>query len=151
MIVIALDPGITTGYSIGQIDENGLMRVVTGENRWSHLELWNLFEEYEPDVIICETFEYRNRSRKGLELYSRELIGVCNLYAQMKQCHIRMQNPLKDNESTFFNDARLQKDNIYKKGCGHANDAARHLLTWFVFREGFQYNKKGYESAVHAD
>lgn len=151
MRIIALDPGITTGYAIGDISEDGEMLVLTGENRWSQLELWGFFEDNEPDIIICESFEFRRKARAGLELYSRELIGVASLYAQMHMpppCEITMQGPLKSSDTTFFNDNRLKIDRIFKEGKGHANDAARHLLTWYQFRSGFQYNKKGYRSAA---
>ena len=147
MRVIALDPGVTTGYAIGIIDA-GHMYVVTGEERWDHKGLWDFLEENKPDVIISERFEFRNRARKGLELFSRELIGVCNLYCQLNNMELVLQNPLKDNEATFFNDDRLKKDKIHKAGKGHANDAARHLLTWYQFRGGYKYNKSGYESGV---
>jgi len=150
MRVIALDPGVTTGYAIGVID-GGHMYVVTGEERWNHLAFWVFLHENDPDVVISERFEFRNKARKGLELFSRELIGVANLYVQIgysKPHELVLQNPLKDNESTFFNDDRLKKDKIHKAGKGHANDAARHLLTWYQFRSGFQYNQSGYESGV---
>lgn len=151
MRIIALDPGITTGYAIGDISEDGEMIVLTGENRWDHKSLYDFLESNHVDVIICESFEFRKKARQGLELYSRELIGVCNLYIQMhmpQNVKLHMQQPLKSSDTTYFNDNRLKIDHIFKEGKGHANDAARHLLTWYQFRSGFQYNKKGYRSAA---
>ena len=150
MKAIALDPGVTTGYAVGVIDE-GKMLVVTGQERWNHLGLYAFLEDNVPDVIVCERFEFRKKSREGLELFSRELIGVANLYAQlfMAPPHtLKMQNAMKDSPSTYFNDNRLREDHIYKPGKDHSNDAARHLLYWFQFGSGFQYNQHGYESAA---
>jgi hypothetical protein len=48
----------------------------------------------------------------------------------------------------YFTDKRLKTDNIFKEGRPHSNDAARHLLHWFQFGPGFQYNELGYESAA---
>jgi hypothetical protein len=149
MRVIALDPGITTGYAIGQITFEGKMLVVTGQEKWSHLELWGFFEDYTPDFLITERFEYRNRARAGLELFSRELIGVTNLWHQM---HMDPAKPLVAQMPAviggYFTDKRLKTDNIFKEGRPHSNDAARHLLHWFQFGPGFQYNELGYESAA---
>lgn len=147
MKVIALDPGVTTGYATGTIVE-GEMFVATGEGRLKHLDLWMILHTEKPDIVISESFEFRNQSRKGLELYSRELIGVTHLYAQMEGVEVTLQNPLKDSETTFFNDNKLKQHHIHKPGKGHANDAARHLLTWYQFRSGYQYNKKGFKSAA---
>lgn len=149
MRVIALDPGVTTGYAVGVITEQGKMYVVTGQEKWTHLELWGFFEDNLPDVLITERFEFRNKARTGLELYSRELIGVTHLYHQM---YMNLEIPLVEQMPSviggFFTDDQLKKDLIYKEGRPHSNDAARHLLHWFQFASGYQYNKLGYESAL---
>lgn len=165
MIAVALDPGVTTGYAVGSIDD-GLMTVVTGEYRWSHIDLHQFLAETKPRHIIIERFEFRQGNpksyRKGLELYSRELIGVVQLYAQllnnnrfaMEETEIVLQNPMKEPtkgkpSNTYFTNARLKEAGIYKTGTGgHCNDAARHLLYWFHFGAGFKYNTKGYKTGV---
>ena len=152
MKVIALDPGKTTGYAVGLITSEGKMLVVTGQERWSHLELWGFFEDNLPDVLITERFEFRNKARTGLELYSRELIGVTHLYHQM---YMNLEVPLVEQMPSviggFFTDKQLKKDLIYKEGRPHANDAARHLLQWFMFGPGYEHNKLGYVSGLIQD
>jgi hypothetical protein len=165
MIAIALDPGVTTGYAMGGIDD-GLMTVVTGEQRWDHIGLWQFLTNGKPDFIICERFEFRqgkvtkeNQYRKGLELFSRELIGVVHLYQQLEKArndrdvNVYMQNPMKEPKpgkipNTQFTNAVLQAHAIYKPGNGHANDAARHILHWWEVGPGYKYNTKGYKSGI---
>ncbi len=152
MRVIALDPGVTTGYAVGLISDEGKMVVVTGQEKWTHLELWGFFEDNLPDILITERFEFRNKARSGLELFSRELIGVTHLYHQM---YMNLEIPLVTQMPSviggFFSDKQLKKDLIYKEGRPHSNDAARHLLHWFQFGSGYQYNKEGYVSALIED
>lgn len=149
MKVIALDPGVTTGYATGLISPEGKMLVVGGQERWNHVGLYQFLVINEPNVIISERFEFRKKAREGLELFSRELIGVANLYAQLHMPpphELVMQMPSVI--GGFFSDAQLKKDNLWKEGRGHNMDALRHLLHWYQFGSGFQYNKLGYEGIV---
>lgn len=154
MIVIALDPGRTTGYAFGEINEQGLMIVVTGQQQWKHFELLKQLQESKPSYVICERFVYRHGGKRqwGADLYPKELIGVCELYAQdpSNECELVQQNVLKDNPTTYFNNDRLKEAYLYKPGREHANDAARHILHWFKFGSGFQFNKLGYKTGALA-
>jgi len=147
--VVAFDPGITTGYAMGDLDEEvGELLVVSGEQKWMPSGLWEFLNEYKPDFLICEDFLFRNNSRRGLELYPRELIGICKLFSQISsapRCELVMQPP---RPTQFFSDERLKLEHIYKPGHPHANDAVRHMLHWFQFGQGFKYNKNGYRGAA---
>lgn len=148
MKVIALDPGVTTGYAVGVID-GGLMQVVTGQEKWIHSELYGFLGDNKPDVLISEKFEFRNRARTGLELISREFIGVANLYAQlfMPEPHeLVMQMPGSVISGYFSKPSNMKE--VYKPGKIHSNEAAMHLLHWFQFGSGFQYNSRGFEGAA---
>lgn len=146
MRLLALDPGVTTGYCNGLI-EDGLMVVVTGQHRWSQRDLYESIKLLDPEVIVYESFEFRRGSRDNLELYSRELIGVTELYIdQHDGVSGHVQSPSQ--VMMYFTDKKLKADGIYKPGRPHANDAARHLLYWFTFGPGYKYNTKGYESGV---
>ena len=145
MRVIALDPGVTTGYAIGEIVA-GQMLVVTGQEKWVHSELYGFLEDNTPDTLISERFEFRNRARSGLELFSRELIGVVHLYAQLVMAP--PHEPVMQMPSViggFFTDKQLKKDGLFTEARPHSNDACRHLLHWFMFGSGFQYNTNGYK------
>lgn len=150
--VVSLDPGITTGYSVGLI-ENGSMGVISGQTKWDELGLYDELTRSKPDVVIYETFEYRNNPRQHkdrIELFSRNLIGIIHLYVQQRHanmtitdCLMYAQTPFQG--KSYYSDVHLKRDRLHKplKG-GHANDAVRHLLQWYTFGPGFKYNTDGY-------
>lgn len=149
MKVVAFDPGPTTGYAMGDIDECGKMVVATGQNKWSERDLHNNLEWYKPDYIVYESFEYRRKSRDKLVLYSRNLIGVIELYADVNNIRAHVQGP--GHVMTYFTDRKLKDDEVYKPGKPHANDAARHLLYWFTFGPGYKWNQEGYVVGARID
>lgn len=146
--VLAIDPGITTGHALGIIDDDGLMKVSTGQQKYDELDLWRALHRTKPNVLIYERFEGR-ASIQGVELFSRNLIGVMNLY--MMDCnqnvHLYPQMP-QYAIGGYWSDGLLKQKMLYKalKG-GHANDACRHLLQWYTFGPGYKFNKKGFEPA----
>jgi hypothetical protein len=140
--VLALDPGVTTGYATGLI-EDGFMKVDSDQKIWNHLDLHIFLITFEPDHIVCETFEFRQKIDK-LELFSRELIGIVQLYIQIhKSDNLYMQSPGEVLRG-YFSNARLKEDKVYNRGKPHANDAMRHLLHWYQFKQGYQFNQRGY-------
>jgi hypothetical protein len=145
MNALALDPGRTTGYAQGLI-KDGVMLVVTGQRKMNQSEFMFLLTESAPDYIICESFEFRHGIHRhhGADMYSRELIGIVNLYVQMNvpNVELKMQQPMKDSPTTFFKNSRLKEMGIYKPGNDHANDAARHLCYWAKFKSGSQFVKE---------
>lgn len=156
MNAVALDPGITTGYATGIIDdETSVMSVLTGEDKWTHIDLWDFLMNAKPLFIISERFEFRHGfsakykgGQHGLEMFSRELIGVCYLYSQMyPQCEVKLQPAMKGTGGNYFSDDRLRTLGLFKSGKGHANDAARHLLYWARFKSGSQF-VKSYKSGA---
>lgn len=146
MKVVALDPGVTTGYAIGHIDE-GLMYVRAGQEVWSHGDLWTQLKLAEPNAIICESFEYRNnKQRAGLVLYSCELIGIVHLFCspsvRTPSVKLFMQTAAKG--KGYYSNSHLQNSGVYVRGIPHGMDAMRHLLHWYTFGPGYQYNKHGF-------
>jgi len=142
MRVVAFDPGVTTGYAMGDISEDGFMVIATGQEKWSQKDLYNNLEWYKPDYIVYESFEFRRKSRDNLVLYSRELIGVIELWADVNNVRTHVQAPA--HVMSYFTDGKLKDDNIYKPSKPHANDAARHLLYWYTFGPGYKWNQGGY-------
>ena len=147
MKVVAFDPGITTGYAVGHI-EDGVMYVRAGQEVWSHHEFWEQLHLAKPDAIVCESFEYRNRSRPGLILYSCELIGIVHLFCspsyQNPSVALFMQSAAKG--KSYYSNTHLQNANVYVRGVPHGMDALRHLLHCYTFGPLFKYNKHGFTS-----
>jgi hypothetical protein len=139
MNIVSIDPGITTGYAIAILDTE-VLYVSYAQEKFSHRNLWDMLTEIEPAYVICESFEYRNnRHRNNLELYPLELIGVVKLFTDPN--NLTMQNAAKG--KGFYTDEKLKKMDLYIPGLQHGRDAARHLLHWFTFGPGYQYNTKG--------
>lgn len=154
--VLALDPGGTTGYAWGNI-EAGLMTVSTGQDRWSVSDLWFHLHSTSPDIIVMETFMYRNRARKGLELISVELIGVIHLYAELRNVDAESSDsnihPVEVFDQSpgavlnqYYDRKKLEKSGLWHQAMPHANDAATHLLHWYSFGAGYKYNLKGFQA-----
>lgn len=144
MKIIAFDPGGTTGFAVGYLDEEkGILSIRADEHKFDHNMLFAQLVIVKPDWVITESFEYRSRARTGLELISSELIGVIKLYAQQSECGFSEQTA--STGKGYYTDAKLKTDGLYEKGKPHAMDALRHLLHWYTFAEGYQYNIQGYE------
>lgn len=148
MKIVALDPGVTTGYAVGHIDD-GCMTVRAGQEVWSHQELWAQLHLAEPDAIVCESFEFRNKSRAGLILYSVELIGIVHLFCspsyRTPSVTLFMQTAAKG--KGYYTNMHLQTHGVYTRGIPHGMDAMRHLLHWFTFGPGYEFNTKGFKKA----
>lgn len=154
MKVIALDPGITTGYATGIIEPGEPMGVLSGQAKWVESDLYTNLVSGKPDIIIYEEFDHRPQRFYGkgdyykVELFPRNLIGVINLYVQQSGCRVVTQKPAKALGGFYKSDKVLKDHGVYKVANPHANDAMRHLLTWYTFGSGFQYDpdKKGFRS-----
>lgn len=138
--IVTLDPGITTGYTLAAICDK--FYIACEEAILSHRQLFELLLKSQPNTVVCESFEYRNtKSKDNVELYPRELIGIARLYCEMyPMTKLYMQTPAQG--KGFYTDDKLRKLGIYKKGCHHGRDAVRHLMHWYTFGAGFQFNTK---------
>lgn len=141
MNILAIDPGITTGYAWGWYNEDQKM-----VNYYPHQtvdavdDLWRKLRNLKPRYIIIEDFEFRSGAarRGGLELFSVQLIGVANLYALIADhdCAIFVQKAAVG--KGYYTDTLLKKHDLYKRGIPHAMDASRHLLQWLTFGAGYK-------------
>lgn len=137
--VMALDPGGTTGITIGKIDADKL-RFLARQERLTHTQLWRVLDGESPDFVVCETFKFRKRAREGLELISAELIGVVKHYTELQCKPLFMQDPSQ--AMGYWTDKRLKENAAYIPGKPHAVDAIRHLLRWWKFGYGSQFGKE---------
>lgn len=138
--VISIDPGRTTGYCYAQIIEGKPLEYFPFQAMDEVDDLWRRLAEFKPRYIIIEDFEFRQRARTGLVLFSVELIGVARLYSLVAphQCSIFIQKASQG--KGYYSDATLKAHNLHRRGVPHGMDASRHLLQWFTFGAGYQYN-----------
>lgn len=152
--IVALDPGGTTGWGM-----------FTAEERYDHLdkksvytkhkfdcgqlgpqehhsELYNALGMWQTDhyIVVCESFEYRNRARPGLELISKEYIGVAKLFCEERGIKYIEQTAsmgkVRDKSTAFIKPRNLQKLGLWTPGWGHAMDGYGHLLYYMINTAG---------------
>lgn len=146
--ILALDPGGTTGWA--RMQANALLIPAFSEKtefydvEWTrgqlgphphHTELMTLLElsHTEEYRIVCESFEYRNRSRPGLVLDSVEYIGVTKLFvADRKSEHIPLAMQTAAMGKGFVKDENIKKLGLWFPSQKHAMDATRHLLYYMI-------------------
>lgn len=142
--IIALDPGGTTGWAYWRAEV--LQDPTTEEyefykESWDcgqlgpsehHLDLYNFLggQETEDYTIVSESFEYRNKSRPGLDLSSKEYIGVAKVFCQERGIPYYEQTASMG--KGFVKDANIKRLGLWSSGWKHAMDAYRHLLYYMI-------------------
>lgn len=139
--VLSIDPGETTGYALAAKDQ-GKLYLAYDQEKWNHSEFWDFLRKtgnFGTMHTVCEDFEFRQGKQKtGLSLYSVELIGILRLFCNNEQWYpLWMQKAAQG--KAYFTDDKLKKIGVYQKGVEHGRDAARHLLHWFEFGQGYQF------------
>lgn len=137
MLILALDPGKTTGYAIASIDRESLIGY--GQYEFSHSGLWEFFPAL-VDYVVCESFEFRQGKQLGVDLYPCELIGVVKLWVDIRgRCELYMQPAHIQGKKAYFSDKLLKELGLYIKGCEHGRSAVKHLLHWLAFGPGSRF------------
>jgi hypothetical protein len=140
MIIIAIDPGGTTGWATY---DNQL-----GEPRWRcgqmgpadhHIELMAMLETWHTQdfVLIGERFDFRGDDRSDINLMAREYIGVMKLFAQDRGVDVVWQWPFEGvGTKSFIQPSNLRNLGVWVAGGAnkwiHAMDAYRHLLYYMT-------------------
>lgn len=131
MRIVAIDPGVTTGLCFYAPEFETLERVQLGPE--DHYQtLWHILEDFNPDVIICESFQNMSDLRQEDTTKPLEYIGVVKLYNEfVKPCRVGFQTAAQGKE--FWDDDKLKAVALYEKGRPHSNDATRHFLYYWTF------------------
>jgi len=144
--ILALDPGITTGYCFGTYSDRKLY-LIPGQRKFA---LWELHQQLTKicDIygthIIYEDFAYRNASRSGLDLTPVKMIGIIEMHgeyadlalAAYAQERVHFNKQTAADGKAFYSDTKLKDLGVYVKGLKHGMDATRHLLHWATFKAG---------------
>lgn len=146
--ILALDPGGTTGWAVFQatrIPHPTESKFEYYDMKWKRgqigpephhsalftlLGMWGTAEYH----IVCESFEYRNRSRAGLVLDSLEYIGIMKLFCAERDKAFHMQTASMG--KGFVKDENIKKLSLWFPGQKHAMDATRHLLYYMINTAG---------------
>lgn len=138
MKLLAVDPGVTTGYCFAELTDNRL-KYTPYQMPDDVEDLWNRLRSFAPEHVICEDFEFRGKARTGLVLFSVQLIGVCRLYEALMNGKPQVHLQKAAQGKSYYSDKLLKDRGIYKRGVPHGMDATRHLLHWLTFGFGYQF------------
>lgn len=143
--VLAFDPGGTTGWAAWRGDKivnpDGIPEYFN-EQWWSgeigpephHMKVVELCELMRTEVfhLVTESFEFRQGTTKrtGLDLSSKEYIGVMTLWCDQNGVQLHQQTAALG--KGFITDRKLKAMNLYDTGMKHARDAKRHLLYYMI-------------------
>ena len=143
--IISIDPGDHIGivcctYSI---DNPMSVKGTTFEGCDRNMKLWNLLNDFNPDVIIFEQFALRPgmaAKLAGNKFITCEVIGVIKLYVQLNKdvCLIE-QLPSTKEYCGFSSNPRddeykhIQLINRDEKITEHVRDAYRLYRYWLLF------------------
>jgi hypothetical protein len=148
LTIVAFDPGGATGYAVyrGWDDpavEKFSCGTFTGPSHhallYTHLGSLRRTNNLRTSTsftnemhVVTESFEYRNQSRAGLELISRDYIGVIELFCQHNSLELHRQTASMG--KGFVKDIHLKRLGLWSSGKEerHAMDAYRHLLYYMI-------------------
>lgn len=130
-MILAVDPGGTTGVAMfrGHNREPHFEEVHDGHHgfvRWM-ADQWDEFEQ-----IICESFIPRPGAR-SMQYDALFIIGWLDGEALLRGVPFKLQSPAQ--AKSFATNDKLKAAGLYPVGKGHAQDAARHLLTYLAPRD----------------
>jgi len=143
MKIIAIDPGVMTGYAYARITPEGDLEFFPFQMTDEVDDLWRRLFAFRPDRIIMEDFDFRGghqRAKTGINYFPLQLIGVARLYELTEptgKCALYLQKAAQG--KAYFSDTVLKNTKLYKRGIPHGMDATRHLLQWATFGAGYQH------------
>lgn len=125
MRIIALDPGVTTGVAIYDIDTDRYEFEQLPESLEATHDCLSLMS---PDVVLYEDFKFRPNLMKA-ETYSLQVIGVIKLWCEQRFIEPAL-TPLPAEAKAFWTDDKIKALGLWTKGLKHAMDALRVLLLY---------------------
>lgn len=136
MIILALDPGKTTGWAQLHVKTREFS---AGQDQFQENcdRVWTLAEHYGEDLwLVSEAFIITVQTAKNTQApWSLNLIGVYK-YASLRFCGRELAQQTPAMGKSFGTDAKLKAMGWWQTGgLGHANDAGRHLITFMAQRK----------------
>lgn len=125
--IIAFDPGVTTGYAIHTIRDNGQHHIAAGD-----FHMYKRVLEYlntaKPSLVIIESFRlyaWKSKHKQWSGFPEVEVIGAIKFACDLRSIPWIEQQP---STKQLFDDGKLKKLGLWKNLSPHGRDAARHAL-----------------------
>lgn len=144
MRILAIDPGVCTGFSATPQEGFTDLWQTTFEElspASPHLALHATLVKVMPDIIVCERFDFR-QNKRGVDYTPIEYIGVVELFCQSTSTPLHFQGQDVKSKKSFWDEKKLRHLGLFRPGKDyeHAMDALKHRLH-FEERQGwFDYN-----------
>jgi len=136
-MILALDPGETTGYVIFEKQDSKWKLLHFGqisvEETPKFYETW--IKAYNFDIVIIEDYRIRPdtaMAHVGQELITPKLIGVLE-YISKKHNQKYILQPAGTGRQFFNNKKKLEKYNLWLKAMKHSRSALFHALYYIKF------------------
>lgn len=126
--VIALDPGVTTGWAYWSENLDLKGRPIVGQVV-GMMSVWELLMAQTASVVVCEGFYYQRRDK--VVLTSKEVIGIVKLWCHQFDKEYVEQTPSMGKK--FWSVDKVKKLGLWVPRQVHAMDALRHLLYYMTF------------------
>lgn len=130
-ILLALDPGETTGYALfdgGTFIESGEIPTPTP------MTMLTLIEGSAPSRVVCESYHiygHKLRQHSGSDVPTLQLIGGVRLACEILEIPLYFQ--AAHQAKGFCSDAKLRAWGLFHPSSRHARDAARHGAYFLLF------------------
>lgn len=137
--IMCLDPGDHTGWFFINIDENGQRTYRGGTAQRSHMEVAELFQIYNPDIVVMESFHLYPGMAKSLSwnsFYPCEVIGVIRYICQRDKRMLIEQSPSIKKYSGGLNQLWVSIRNTFEY-TEHTKDAFLHWR-YFARQHGLE-------------
>ena len=131
-LLLAIDPGETTGYATfvkGKYFHSGIIQ-------FSATYDWQLLFATTPDIVVCEEYRIYGGQRlahTGSKVETVRIIGVIEYMCRQYYIPIHMQ--MASSHKNFCTDDKLKEWNFYKGINKHARDAIRIGCYWLLFHK----------------
>lgn len=133
--VLSYDPGVDSGLA-QYVTGDPINSMIHWQNQYTHYQLYCVLTDYEPDIIVCESFDHRAKDNANYKPV--EFIGIVRMYVELwKDTKLFMQTPSYG--KSYFDSIKLKKLGLYVPGKDHEDEmmAVKHMLMFLMANDAF--------------
>ena len=136
-VLIAVDPGETTGYAVFIDTRLDHYAQVSADDIWGAAKWLETFiKKYNPKVVVVEdyrVYSWRAKQHTWSDLFNPRLIGGREVLFGMHDVPLIKQQPQV--AKGFCTDDKLKSWGFWMKGQPHVRDAIRHGCYYILFNK----------------
>ena len=134
MLIVSLDPGVTTGIAVKRSDKTFFELITISEKKLNEMDLFEFLNAVDPDIIVYEDFIHTQVIK--VNLTPAHLIGVVKQYSQFARIPAISSAP---SNKAWWTNHKIKTIDLWEKGKPHGMDALRHLLFYETFKANNHY------------